>query len=201
MILLLAVAVGAAAGLARALLGGNSFTPPALRGVGWAVAAFIPQYLVFFFPPLQGRVSQTVASIALVVSLLLLLIFTWRNRTYRAFYLLGFGLVLNLLVIVLNGGLMPISPMTVRLLYPEDQLNALEVGSQLGYTKDIVLDVNMTRLELLADRYLFPDWSPVNVAFSIGDVFIAIGAFWLMWQCGSGKDKRQSDDVRALLLA
>ncbi len=200
MILLLAVAVGAAAGLARARLGGKTFSPPALRGIGWAVAAFVPQYLVFFFPPLQGRVSQTVASIVLVVSLLLLLIFAWRNRTYKAFYLLGFGLVLNLLVIVLNGGLMPISPMTVGHLYPEDNLNALEVGSQLGYTKDIVLDVDATRLELLADRFLFPDWSPVNVAFSIGDVFIAIGAFWLMWQCGSGEDQRQSGDMSELLL-
>jgi hypothetical protein len=183
-ILLLAVAVGAAAGLARALLSGNSFTAPALRGIGWAIAAFIPQFLVFFFSPLQGKINQTTASIVLIGSLLLLLVFAWQNRGQRAFYLMGLGLVLNLAAIGLNGGLMPISPVTVSQLYPEDQLNGVEVGSQLGYTKDVVLPVEQTRAELLADRFLLPDWSPIPVAFSIGDVFIAIGAFWLLWQCG-----------------
>ncbi len=184
MILLLAVAVGAAAGLARALLRGNAFTAPAIRGIGWAIAAFIPQFLVFYFSPLEGRYSQTVASVVLVGSLLLLLIFTWQNRAVTAFYVMGLGLLLNLAAIGLNGGLMPISPETISQLYPTDQLNAVEKGHQLGYTKDIVLPVAETRLELLADRFILPDWSPIPVAYSIGDVVMAIGVIWLLWQCG-----------------
>lgn len=85
---------------------------------------------------------------------------------------------------------MPISPETVSQLYSEDQLNALEVGVQLGYTKDIVLPVEETRLEFLGDRFLLPEWSPIPVAYSLGDVFIAIGAFWLLWQCGGKQDEQ-----------
>ena len=200
MILLLAIIVGAAAGLARALLGGRSFTPPALRGMGWAVAAFIPQFLVFFFPPFRGRIGQEITAILLVSSLLLLLVFAWQNRSYPAFYWLGFGLLLNLLVIALNGGLMPISPETVRHLHPKDQLNALDIGRQLGYSKNVVLYVSETRLEWLADRFLSPVWSPIQVAYSVGDVLIAIGAFWLMWQCGGEGNSRQASELRGSLV-
>ena len=196
MILLIAIAVGVAAGLARALLAGRSYAPPALRGIGWAFAAFLPQYIVFFFPPTRGRIDQNLAAIFLVGSLLALLLFAWWNRSHAAFYWLGFGLLLNLLVIVLNGGLMPISPATVLHLYPEDHPNALVIGSRLGYSKNVVLYVSETRLEWLADRFLFPAWVPLQVAYSVGDVLIAIGAFWLMWQSGGGAKRRQPSELR-----
>jgi hypothetical protein len=195
-ILLLAVALGAAAGVTRALLAGRSYAPPALRGIGWAFVAFLPQYFAFFFPPLRGRIDQNLAAILLVSSLLLLLVFAWQNRSQVAFYWLGLGLLLNLLVIALNGGLMPISPMTVMHLYPEDHPNALEIGSRLGYSKNVVLYASETRLEWLADRFLFPGWIPVRVAYSVGDVFIAVGAFWLMWQSGAGVKRRQSAGLK-----
>lgn len=200
MILLMAIAAGAAAGLARALLGGRTFTPPALAGMGWAIAAFIPQYVLFFFPPLRGRIDQTVISILLVASLLMLLVFAWQNRSHTAFYWLGLGLLLNLLVIGLNGGLMPISPETVAQLYPEDPLNGLEIGSQVGYSKNVLLDASETRMEWLADRFLLPSWTSLRVAYSIGDVFIAFGAFWLLWQSGGGRKKGDpSSELQELL--
>ncbi|MCB0072784.1 MAG: DUF5317 family protein, partial [Caldilineaceae bacterium] len=35
-----------------------------------------------------------------------------------------------------------------------------------------------------ADRFTVPDWYPQRVAFSLGDVLIALGAFGLFWSFG-----------------
>ena len=82
---------------------------------------------------------------------------------------------------------MPISPETVTHLVPNAPQDAWQIGERLGYSKDIILDIYQTRLWQLSDRFMLPDWISYRVAFSIGDVFIAIGAFWLMWSLGNSK--------------
>jgi hypothetical protein len=115
-----------------------------------------------------------------MVSLILLLIFCWLNWRVSGVWLLAIGLCLNLLVIVVNGGFMPINPDTARHLIPEAVLNTLQVGERFGYGKDVLLLPERTRLVWLSDRYLTPAWYPSPTAFSLGDIFIAAGAFWLM---------------------
>lgn len=126
-------------------------------------------------------VSVRVVAFVLVGSLLLLLIFAWANRRHRSFWWLGFGLLLNLLVISANGGLMPISPETVERLGISAPPTGWILGQRLGYSKDILLLEEETYLPWLTDRFVAPAWWPGQVAFSIGDVFIAIGAFWLLF--------------------
>jgi hypothetical protein len=83
-----------------------------------------------------------------------------------------------------NGGFMPISPQTASHLVSEDLLQDAQSGSRFG-TKDILLRPEDTRFEWLTDRFLPPAWFPYQVAFSLGDVFIAFGAFWLLAKPGS----------------
>ena len=66
-------------------------------------------------------ISEDLAAAILVSSQVLLLVFAWFNRDQPGLWALDLGLALNLLVIVLNGGLMPISPETVARLAPEGQ--------------------------------------------------------------------------------
>jgi hypothetical protein len=87
--------------------------------------------------------------------------------------------LLNLAVMAANGGFMPISAQTASRLVPEDILRNSQPGNRFG-TKDILLAPQETRFEPLADRFLPPVWSPYQVAFSLGDVFIALGIFWLL---------------------
>ena len=183
-ILLAAVAAGLAAGLLRAGIAGRPFSPPHLSGSWLALAGFLLQVAALYIRLPLEPLGERISAAALAGSLLLLLAFAWRNRQDAAFYWLGGGLLLNLAVMALNGGWMPISPETLAQVYPDLPAGAVELGSRVGTSKNVALAAADTRLEWLADRFLLPDRLPFQIAYSAGDVLIAIGAFWLLWHCG-----------------
>jgi hypothetical protein len=184
LVLIFAVIVGLIAGSLRAWISGKKLQILSLRHVWLVPIAYTPQLLSFELRATRKLIPDEIAALGLLVSLLLLLVFAWLNRDQPGFWALGLGLALNLVVIALNGGLMPISPETVHRLEPYVPPGAWKVGERLGFTKDIVLPVAETRLWALSDRFVIPEW---YLAFSIGDVFIAIGAFWLLWSLGGGR--------------
>lgn len=189
MILLLAVLAGLIAGCARALIGRRSLNIPDLYLTWLVPIAFLPQLIAFQLPGSRKAIPDELAAIALVGSQLLLLAFAWLNRRQPGLWLLGLGLFLNLVVIALNGGLMPISPETVERLAPNAPADAWQIGKRLGTGKDIVLPVDQTRLWWLSDRFLLAGWSQYRVAYSIGDVFIALGAFRLLFSLGRKREQ------------
>ncbi|MCF6277578.1 MAG: DUF5317 domain-containing protein [Anaerolineales bacterium] len=180
MILLIAVIAGIGFGLGNARIKKQAFQGPNLRLVWLAVIAFLPQFLAFYLPATRARMPDTLVAICLVASQILLLVFAYCNRTLAGMWILISGLVLNLAVISTNGGFMPISPQTAAYLVPESVVQTIPLGSRFGFGKDVLLLAETTRLEWFADRYLMPGWFPRQVAFSIGDTLIAIGAFWLL---------------------
>jgi hypothetical protein len=187
MILLIAVAVGLTAGFLRALVGKQPYRVYELKWPALVLAAFIPQYFAFFNPNTRTQLSGNLVSILLVSSLIILLAFSLLNIHKISFMPITLGFLLNFPVIMLNGGLMPISPDTVRKLLPGQDAQWV-VGQRLGYGKDIILQPEMTRLWFLSDRFMLPDWLQYPVAFSLGDVLIAAGVIWLLWSLG-GKAK------------
>ncbi len=191
MILAAAVAVGLVAGLIRAWLGKRSYRVIDLRFPGLVLIAFIPQWFAFYQSRMGAGFPSEWSPVLLVATQILLLLFAWFNRKQPGFWMLGAGLLLNFLVIIANGGLMPISPETVRQIYPDAPESSWEIGKQLGNGKDIVLPVSATNLWFLSDRFLFPDWLGYSIAFSLGDVLIAFGAFWLLWTLGGKTDDAQ----------
>jgi len=187
-ILLLAIIAGLVAGIARARFGGRDFCNPSIKS-GWLILiAVIPQLYSFHLPGLSEATLDKISVGVLVSSQIVLLLFIWANRTLPGFGALGVGLIFNLLVIIANGGLMPISPETVHLLSPDALIKTSDLGSRLGTSKDILLSIENTNLWLLSDIIVLPKWIPYRVAFSIGDIFIAVGAFWLLWVHGNIDD-------------
>jgi hypothetical protein len=119
-------------------------------------------------------------STGLVGSQALLLVFCWFNRRVSGIWLLALGLGLNFLVIFANGGYMPINPDTASRLVPPGMINSFSLGSRFGAGKDILLLASNTHLVWLSDRFLPPKGFPYQFAFSLGDLFIGAGAFWLL---------------------
>lgn len=179
MILLSALLLGLLAGWGWAGWHKRPYRAPDLKLTWLAVAAFLPQLVVIYLPAGRNVVPDWLAAAALAVSLIGFLIFAWLNRRLPGMPVLLGGLILNLLVISANGGWMPISPETAGNLAGVNGLSPADLGSRFGQ-KDILLLPQNTRLVFLSDRLLLPRWFPYQVAFSQGDILVAIGAFWLL---------------------
>jgi hypothetical protein len=185
-ILLLAILAGVLVGLVRAKHSHQIYQPIPLKHFWLLIAAFLPQVLAFYLPITREVIPEWLAKAYLVSSQVGLLVFVWLNRKLPGMWILGIGLATNLLVIAANGGLMPISSTTVAELYPHLSKEAGLVGSRLGWSKNIVLPASGTHFAFFSDCILLPlRWIPWRYAFSLGDVLISMGVFWLLWAGGS----------------
>jgi hypothetical protein len=186
MLLTISVFAGFLVGLIRAWHSNHHYDIPQIRNSWLVLIAFLPQWLAFYLPVTRRSIPDHWAIVALISSQILLLIFVWENvyqqriRNRLGFWLLGIGLILNLTVILLNGGLMPINPENVTRLVPDAPPGSWQIGSRLGTGKDIVLALEQTRLWWLSDFFYLP-LPGRDVAFSVGDVFIAAGAFTTLY--------------------
>ena len=179
MILLAALLLGLLAGWGLARRQGRPYRAPPLRHPWLAAVAFLPQLVLGTVPGVQERVPAQFAAAILPASLAIFFLFGWLNRGAAGMPVLLAGLVLNLAVITANGGWMPISPEMASQLPGGSAPDAAIPGSRFG-DKDILLRPEDTRLEFLADRFTLPDWIRYRVAFSLGDMLVAAGAFWLL---------------------
>ncbi|MBA4383853.1 MAG: hypothetical protein C0410_03895 [Anaerolinea sp.] len=193
MILVAAVLVGLTAGLCRAWAGKRTYRVFDLRYPVLVLVAFLPQYFAFFAPKTRELLSNNLVAILLISSLIILLGFSILNIQKPCFWPISIGFLLNFLVIALNGGFMPISLATVNKLNPSSDFVWM-IGQRFGYSKDIILSPEMTRLEFLSDRFTITHFLGLNVAFSLGDIFIALGVILLLWMLG-GKSEHKTKEI------
>jgi hypothetical protein len=185
-----AIIAGLVAGLARAQLKHRAIRVPPVRKIWLVLVAFFAQALIFEIGATRQAITGPFASGIFIGSQILLLFFIWINRRQPGFWSLGLGLALNLAAVSLNGGWMPVSPQIISQVIPSSPGRIWNIGERVRYSKDQVLDPASIRLSFLTDQFLLPGWIPYRVAFSIGDVFVAIGAFLLMWSLGSGDSQQ-----------
>ncbi len=179
MILLVALAAGLLAGWLWARWHRAAYRPPALRRLWLVPVGFLPQLMVAYLPAGRVAVRADLGAISLAISMTVLLAFIWINRRVGGMPLLLAGLLLNLAVMLANGGWMPVSPENAARLGGETAMSQATPGDRIG-AKDVLMRPSEMRLGLLADRFTLPAWSPYQAVFSLGDVLIAVGAFWLL---------------------
>jgi hypothetical protein len=198
MILLLAIIAGFILGLARTWINHRSYKPAPLVHTWLVIVSMLPQVVVFYCIPLAKIIPGHLIPYILVISNIGLLIFIVLNLDLPGFKILCIGLIFNLSVIVANHGLMPISPEIASQLFPNTPSDLWQTGVRFGWSKDIVLERSNTYLWWLSDRFRLPEWFFWRGAFSMGDVFISFGAFWLLWEGGGWLEKYPGDKDKFL---
>jgi len=159
-ILLLVMAAGLAVGQLR---GGNldGLRAVPIKALPLAVAALVLQVLLGLQGLRLDGALPMIGSVLLVASLLLGLIVVWANRRLPGMLLIGLGLVANLLVIGINGG-MPVSKATLE--GAEISATSPDLG-QLG--PQYILERPGTRLGVLGARLAIPQG---RTMVSVGEV-------------------------------
>ena len=184
MVLVAAVIIGSLLGIGRAWINKQEYRVYDLKAPALVLLAFLPQFLIFYLPSTRSRIPETTASILFVSSLTVLIAFSLLNIRKTSFWPVISGFLLNVAVILLNGGWMPISPQTAQKIMPAGSVDLLKIGQRIGYSKDILLTREETRLWFLSDRLTLPQWVNYGVAFSVGDLLLFIGIIWLLWSLG-----------------
>lgn len=137
---------------------------------GWLVLIALAVQLIVIYVDFGG--AEEFRRFVYPASYVLLLAFIILNRRRVGFLVIGVGMLLNLLAIVTNGGLMPISPTTMEKAGLGDEL--VELGDAVPLTKNVLLEEGDTNLQWLTDRFTWDSPGPFPV-FSIGDVIIGVG--------------------------
>ena len=151
------------------------------RNAWLALAAVALQYpLVFNLLGESAILGASLASLVMLASYALMIVVLWTNRQLAGIPLVGVGMLLNLLVMVLNGGWMPISPDALTRLGRMDRVTSFAGVAKVRGAKNVLLTPAETRLWWLSDIFVIPAPFPVPSAFSVGDILIAMGVFWLL---------------------
>ncbi len=155
---LAATAVGVLLGGSPAALGELR-----LRTLWLAYSAIALQVVAFPSNVLPWATPDGLARGAWLLSYSLLIGMIAQNRHVRGLLIVGAGLACNLVAIVANGGLMPVT---------RDALRAT------GHSYDVrnnSISLAEPRLSGLVDRFAAPGWLPFGNVFSVGDVLIGAG--------------------------
>jgi hypothetical protein len=195
MILLLVVIVS----IATALLRGGRFATLMRVPVRWgvlAVAAFATQAVFIYQAP-----SQRAPGIwgwqewLFFTSHLLLLGMVWANRNLAGVKLIGLGLLLNLAVMLANGGWMPVTPEAIIKVGYTGLAPSLEPGMRVYSSKNIILPPEQTKLQFLSDIFLLARPFPVPSVFSPGDAVVAVGVWTLIQSAMLGRESSASQGI------
>ncbi len=148
---------------------------------GWlAPLAFLMQAYLIFFPADRAGGLLSARSLLLAASHILLLAVVWRNRRLAGVKLIGLGLLLNFLVMVVNGGFMPITPEALVQIGYDGNASQLETGYIVGRTKNVVAEPGDAALWFLSDLLVIPRPFPIPAVLSVGDLLIVTGMFFFL---------------------
>ena len=183
--------LGLAIGFARSGSLANLSTLP-LKAV-WLVFAGLVLQLLIFPTPWFDPLIQTGTEYFHFVSYGLIALFFIVNWRIWTLWLMAAGMVLNGLVITVNGGYMPASAAAL------EAAGKIEAAEQLRNVVDhihanTVLMSENTQLNFLGDWLYVPAWVPLANAFSLGDLVLMVGIAWLIQSAMCKPDSLSADN-------
>lgn len=160
-----------------------------LKALPIGIGAFVVQLLIF--TERGETLLGSLLPVLYVLTLIALLAFLFINRRVFGMPLLMAGLVLNLLVIGVNGGRMPAD---TRALIATGQSSRAEVLLRDGQAANCVLMSDDTRMNVLGDYIVLPFLGSMGSAYSIGDLVALTGETFLVWGMLRKKDKTAKEN-------
>ncbi len=166
-----------------------------LRWGGLAILALVIQFVVVHRLMPDPSVSLDLAGALFLVTYLTILVVVWRNRLLPGIWLVGVGVLLNVLATLPHGGLMPTTPDVLQFA-GRPVPNQLPGPGERPYviSKDLVLPQEQIPLWLIADRFALPRGWPGAGVFSPGDLAVGVGVGWLL-AAGVAERQRVRDAV------
>ena len=170
MLLLWGVILGVVVGLVR---GGNvaNLEDTGVRHLWLVSLALVIQLLIFplFYEEPLITFGTEFFHIASYFILFVFLVLNWRVWQIP---FMGIGMTMNLLVIGVNGGYMPVSVSSLRRAGEAEVVKSLLENVTYG---NVIMMNDSTVLDFLGDWLYLPQWFPFSTAFSPGDAIITIG--------------------------
>lgn len=151
-----------------------------LRWSWLAIILFAAQVYLIFWPEPRAQGLLSPRALIMILSYLILIFVAWSNRSLPGVKVILLGILLNSLVIVANGGFMPVAPQTLTRVGHTHLVATLESGARVAMSKDVLLWPEQTRLWFLSDVFVIPERYPLAGSFSLGDMLIACGVFILL---------------------
>lgn len=146
-----------------------------LRPMYWkalALFAFAIQLIIFSNLSFIAELPDMIIVIFHYASYIFLLAFVIRNFKNLGITVVGIGILLNSLVIFLNGGHMPTLPQNFKNTSVGKSADILNQGETVHNSAKLT---GQTLLPWLGDIFYLPSWVPLSNVFSIGDILIALG--------------------------
>jgi hypothetical protein len=198
LILLLAIVVSLSVGL---MTGGkvSNLSHIRFRYLPVLIVALFAQFLIFSFllgrEPFIHRIGPYIHIATLCASLFVMVM----NRHVPGMKIIIAGAALNLLVIVANGGFMPISESALSIAGMEDEMlhHAPRHSTEDYLLANSRLSAGEANLLFLGDIIPIPKGLPISTVISIGDAVLAAGASVAIIR---GMRARDTEDEPTLVL-
>ncbi|MDC3417700.1 DUF5317 domain-containing protein [Aquibacillus salsiterrae] len=147
-------------------------TNPKLFKYGWVFPILLLVQLITFSFQNQFSWLGGISNYLFVLVYIIGLFFLWTNRDQQGFYIIFAGVLLNFIVMAVNGGRMPVSEEASLILDPM-YVEAIKNGY---YAKHALL-TESTLVPFLGDIIPITSPYPRSQVISIGDVIMNIGIF------------------------
>lgn len=146
----------------------SNLTRVEFRGFSYIIASLVARLIAVL---LTGRMPPSVplCTAVYLISYALLLYGLYLNFAIPEFRVIALGSFLNFLVIVVNGGRMPVLPQAIDPLEPSNAV----LFSNASLTHQII--DSSTRLVFLCDIFKFSFLQRTPKAFSLGDALMVAG--------------------------
>lgn len=135
-----------------------------IKGIAIVLCAFFIKLILVVCIQKGFLKFGMLAYFAYVIQYSLILVFVFLNRRNPLLVVMGFGILLNALVIFANGGTMPVSTKVLQVYGSKIDISSRGMYSAIN---------SSTRLSFLGD--IIPGKLILHFVFSIGDILTAIG--------------------------